>query len=106
MMFQHGWMDDVPTADNVLYNLFYGPLDGSDSFYDDPAVNASLRRARATRTTSARVAAFESIDATIGADAPVTPVAYITRSVVCSARLHEAVLSPMNLFDFARVWMQ
>ena len=106
MMFQEGWTDDVPTADNVLYNLFYGPLDGSDSFYDDPAVNASLRRARATRNTAARVTAFESIDATIGADAPVTPVAYITRSVVCSARLHEAVLSPMNLFDFTRVWMQ
>jgi len=52
------------------------------------------------------VAAFQSIDATIAADVPVTPIAYFNRTVVCSARLHEAVLSPMNLFDFTRVWIE
>ena len=42
----------------------------------------------------------------IAADAPVTPIGYIKRTVVCSARLHEAVLSPMTLFDFTRVWIE
>ena len=106
MTFQGGWIDDAPTADNVLYNLFYGPLNQSGSFYDNPAVNTSLRQARETLDTAARVAAFQSIDATIAADAPVTPIAYFNRTVVCSARLHEAVLSPMNLFDFTRVWIE
>ena len=106
MTSQVGWVDDVPTADNLLYNLFYGPLHGSPVIYSDPAVNASLRRARETIDDAARLAAFQSIDATVGADAPVAPIAYMNRTVVCSARLHEAVLSPMNLFDFARVWIE
>jgi ABC-type transport system substrate-binding protein len=106
MTFQGGWIDDAPTADNVLYNLFYGPPNRSGSFYDDAAVNASLRQARETLDTAARVAAFQSIDAAIAADVPVTPIAYFNRTVICSARLHEAVLSPMNLFDFTRVWIK
>ena len=106
MTFQGGWIDDAPTADNVLYNLFYGPLNQSGSFYDDPAVNASLRKARETLDTAARVAAFRSMDATIADDVPVTPIAHLGRTAVCSARLHEAVLSPMNLFDFTRVWIE
>jgi len=90
---------------SVLYDLFYGPL-GTGSFYDDPTVNASLRRARRTLDTTARVAAFQSIDATVAADAPVTPIAYWSRTTVCSARLDEAVLSQMRLFDFARVGIE
>ena len=82
---------------------FDGALDGSASFYDDPAVNASLRQACATLDDAARLAAFESIDATLAAAAPVAPVGYFSRTVVCSARLHDAVLSPMDLFDFTRV---
>ena len=59
-----------------------------------------------TLDDAARVAAFQSIDATIAADVPVTPIAYFNRTVVCSARLHEAVLSPMDLFDFTGVWIE
>jgi oligopeptide transport system substrate-binding protein len=106
MTFQSGWMDDAPTADNVLYNLFYGPLNQSGSFYNNPTVNAALRQARKTVDTAARMAAFQSINVTVAADVPVTPIAYFSRTVVCSARLHDAVLSPMNLFDFTRVWIQ
>jgi ABC-type transport system substrate-binding protein len=100
------WTSFVSLSPGVLYDLFYGPLDASGSFYDDAAVNASLRQACETLDDTARVAAFQSIDATIAADAPVTPIAYWPRAVVCSARLHEAVLSPMNLFDFTRVWIE
>ena len=105
MMMQDGW-NWYPTAADVLYNGFYGPLDGSLSLYDDPAVNVALRRACATRDDAARMAALQSIDATIGADVPVTPIAYFNRTAVCSARLHEAVLSQMNVFDFTRVWIE
>jgi ABC-type transport system substrate-binding protein len=100
-----GWIDDYPAANDVLYNLFYGPLNGAGSSYDNPAVNAALLAARSTLDDATRVAAFQSIDATVAADVPVTPVAYMGRTVVCSARLHDAVLSPMNLFDFTRVWI-
>ena len=105
MMLQDGW-DTYPTAAAVLYGSFYGPLDGSLSFYDDPAVNVALRRAAATLDNAARLAAFESIDATIGAAVPVSPVACFSRTVVCSARLHDAVLSLMDRFDFTRVWIE
>ena len=105
MMMQDGW-NWYPTAADVLYNGFYGPLDGSLSLYDDPAVNASLRRACATLDDAARLAALQSIDATIAAAVPVTPIAYFNRTVVCSARLREAVLSQMNVFDFTRVWIE
>ena len=105
MMCQDGW-NWYPTAAGALYNSFYGPLDESGSFYDDAAVNASLRQANETLDDAARLAAFQSINATIAPDVPVTPIAYFSRTAVCSARLHEAVLSPMNLFDFTRVWMQ
>lgn len=105
MMCQDG-SDFTSPAAGGLYHLFYGAENGSRSFYDDPAVNASLRQACETLDDAARVAAFQSIDATIAADAPVTPIGYIKRTVVCSARLHEAVLSPMALFDFTRVWIE
>ena len=105
MMCQDG-SDFTSPAAGGLYNLFSGAENGSLSFYDDPAVNASLRQACETLDDAARVAAFKSIDATIAADAPVTPIGYIKRTVVCSARLHEAALSPMTLFDFTRVWIE
>jgi oligopeptide transport system substrate-binding protein len=101
-----GWRDDYPVADNVLYGLFYGPSNGSGSFYNNPTVNAALLAARRTLDDTARLTAYQSIDATVAADVPVTPVAYYGRDVVCSARLHDAVLSPMDLFDFTRVWIQ
>ena len=100
------WSSFVSVSPGVLYDLFYGPLDASGSFYDDAAVNASLRQACATLDDAARVAAFQSVDATIAADAPVSPISYWARTVVCSARLHDAVLSPMNLFGFTRVWIE
>jgi oligopeptide transport system substrate-binding protein len=100
-----GWIDDYPAAADVLYNLFYGPMNGTGSSYNNPAVNAALRQACKTLGTATRVAAFQSIDATVAGDVPVTPIAYMGRTVVCSARLHDAVLTPMNLFDFKRVWI-
>ena len=105
MMCQDGW-NWYPTAAGALYNSFYGPLDGSGSFYDDAAVNASLRQANETLDDAARLAAIQSINATIAPDVPVTPIAYFSRTAVCSARLHEAVLSPLDLFDFTRVWIE
>jgi oligopeptide transport system substrate-binding protein len=106
MMCQEGWNTASPTAGEALFNLFYSRRNLSDSFYDDPAVDAALLQACATLDDAARVAAFQSIDATIGAAAPVTPVAYFEHATVCSARLQGAVLSPMSLFDFTGVWIQ
>ena len=103
MMCQDGGYTASPTAGEVLYDLFYSPLNLSDSFYDDPAVDAALRQACGTLDDAARVAAFKSIDATVAAAAPVTPVAYFGRTTVCSARLDGAVLSQMGLFDFTNV---
>ena len=103
MMCQEGWNTATATPGEALYNLFYGPVDMSDSFYDDPAVNDALRQACSTLDEVARVAAFKSIDATVGAAAPVTPVAWYGRPVVCSARLQDAVLDPVGLFDFTAV---
>jgi peptide/nickel transport system substrate-binding protein/oligopeptide transport system substrate-binding protein len=101
-----GWEDDTPAPDNVIFGLFYGPWNYSGSFYDDPSVNAALLAARGTLDYATRLTAYQSIDATVAADVPVTPIAYYGRDVVCSARLHDAVLSPMDLFDFTRVWIQ
>ena len=107
MMCQDGRSPAVaPTAADTLYNVFYGPLSESGAFYDDPTVTAALRLACETLDDAARVAALRSVDATIAADVPVTPIAYFNRTVVCSARLHEAVLSQMDWFDFTRVWME
>ena len=103
------WRSFPAPSPTVLYDLFYAPLGTvalAGSFYDDPAVNASLSQARETLDTPARVAAFQSVDAAIAADAPVTPIAYWQRTVVCSSRLHDATLDPMMLFDFVRVWIR
>ena len=101
-----GWQDDHPDASNVIFDLFYGPWNNSGSFYNNPTVNAALLAARGTLDYATRLAAYQSIDATVAADVPVTPVDYRGRDVVCSARLHDAVPSPMDLFDFTRVWIQ
>ena len=102
MVCQDGW-NYYATAATVLSNSFTSSLDGSESFYSDPAVDAAIAQANATLDDAARLAAFESIDATVAAATPVAPVGYFSRTIVCSARLHDAVLSPMDLFDFTRV---
>jgi ABC-type transport system substrate-binding protein len=105
-MMSQFWTTFASASPSVLYDLFYGPSDAAGSFYDDSAVNESLRAARGMLDPAAGLAAFQSADATIAAAAPITPVAYWMRDTVCAARLHDAVLSPTLLFDFTRVWIQ
>jgi len=62
-----GWRDDYPVADNVLYGLFYGPSNGSGSFTKtDRQCRASCSAPHARDT--ARLTAYQSIDATVAAD--------------------------------------
>ncbi len=101
-----GWFADYPVAYDFLYPLFESTQNVLCSFYDNLAVDAALRDAQKTLDPMARLAAYEAIDATIGADAPVAPLLHYGRQAVCSARLHDATLSPMELFDFTKVWIQ
>jgi oligopeptide transport system substrate-binding protein len=100
------WGLDYPAAYDIDYLLFAGSQNLAGTFYTNPVVNAALNAARATVDTTARIAAFQAVDAQIAADAPIAPLMYGDRTTVCSARLHDATLSPMGLFDFTSVWIQ
>jgi oligopeptide transport system substrate-binding protein len=100
-----GWQADYPIMDNFLFPLFKSGGGDNKSKYANPQVDADLLAARAITDPAARIAAYQAIDKTIGADLPLTPVMFYRHHYVASDRLHEMTYSAMNLADFITVWI-
>jgi len=100
-----GWQADYPIMDNFLYSLFV--TDGGDnkSAYTNDAVDKGLAEARATIDGAARIAKFQEVDKTIGADLPVVPVMFYKHHHVGSDRVNDLTYSAMSLADFQKVWL-
>ena len=73
--------------------------------YSNKAVDTGLTDARAITDPAARIAAYQAVDKTIGADLPVIPVMFYKHHHVASDRLHEMTYSAMGLADFVTVWI-
>ncbi len=95
-----GWQADYPIMDNFLYPLFKSGGGDNKSKFSNPAVDAGLDAARSTTDPAARIAAYQEIDKTIGAELPVIPIMFYKHHNVASDRVHNFTYSSMSLADF------
>jgi oligopeptide transport system substrate-binding protein len=101
-----GWIADYPIAENFLSPLFRSGSIDNYSAYGNPDVDAALNTARKNTNTASRIAAYQSISATIAADDPVIPLMFYRHSRVGSARLHGFTWDAQGFGDFAKAWVQ
>jgi len=100
-----GWIADYPIIDNFLFPLFT-PGGDDMSFFEDPAVTASLMEARKTVNTDERIAKYQTIVKTIGDAAPVIPIVIYRHHAVGSDRVHGLVYTPQGLLTLDKCWIK
>lgn len=101
-----GWIADYPIMDNFLFPLFNSTSGDNKSAYNNPAIDTALSEARKTTDAAQRIAKYQEIDKTIGADAPVAPVMFYKHHHIASDRVHDLTYSAMGLTDFQKVWLE
>lgn len=101
-----GWIADYPIMDNFLYPLFFSTSGDNKSAYNNPEIDKALDDARKTVDGSERIAKYQEIDKTIGADLPVIPVMFYKHHHIASDRVHDLTYSAMGLADFQKVWLE
>lgn len=101
-----GWIADYPIMDNFLYPLFFSTSGDNKSAYNNPDVDKMLDEARKTVDGDERIALYQEIDKTIGADLPVIPVMFYKHHHIASDRVHDLTYSAMGLADFQTVWLE
>jgi ABC-type transport system substrate-binding protein len=100
-----GWIADYPIMDNFLYPLFTTDSTDNFAFYSNEDVDSTLSEARQTTDADERVALYQEVETTIGADAPVAPVMFYKHTRVGSDRLRDAIFSPQGLMNFEELWL-
>ena len=89
--------------DNWIAPLFQTASLDNHSFYSNKVIDDGIIAARGIGDTAARIAAYQEMERTIGADAPVAPVVFYAHKAVCSDRIEGLIDSPMNYFNFDQV---
>lgn len=100
-----GWIADYPIAYNFLYSLFDSKSGDNKSMYKNPAVDTAIADANKIVDTAERIAKFQEIDKTIGADIPVAPLMFYKHHHVGSARLRDFTFGPMYFGNFEKAWV-
>jgi len=98
-----GWSSDYPIMDNWIAPLFQTASLDNHSFYSNPAIDSGITEARAIGDTDARIAKYQEMERTIGADAPVAPIVFYAHKSIVSDRIMGLIDSPMNYFNFDQV---
>lgn len=101
-----GWVADYPIAYNFLYALFDSNSGDNKSAYKNPAVDSAIADAEKITDSAERLAAFQEISKTIGADLPVAPLMFYKHHHVGSDRINDFVFGPMYLGNFDKVWVK
>lgn len=100
-----GWVADYPIAYNFLYPLFNSKSGDNKAYYANKAVDAAINDAEMITDDAARIAKFQEISKTIGADNPVAPIMFYKHHHVGSDRLNNFIFNPMYLGNFSKVWI-
>lgn len=100
-----GWIADYPIMDNFLFPLFTTGAGDNKEFYTNPAVDTAIQDARKIVDSTARIAAYQAIEKTIGEDAPVIPIVTYRHHHVGSERIRGFVLSPGYLAALDKAWI-
>jgi oligopeptide transport system substrate-binding protein len=100
-----GWVADYPIFDNFINPIFQSKSTDNYSKYANPAVDSAITAARKITDTTARIAAYQAIDKTVGETVPDIPLMFYKHHHVTSARVHGFVFSAMYLADFSKTWL-
>jgi peptide/nickel transport system substrate-binding protein/oligopeptide transport system substrate-binding protein len=101
-----GWSSDYPIMDNWIAPLFQTDSLDNHSFYSNPAIDQGIIEARGITDTQARIAKYQEMERTIGADAPVAPMVFYAHKAIVSDRIVGLIDSPMNYFNYDQVWIR
>jgi ABC-type transport system substrate-binding protein len=104
-LFRLGWIGAYPSPDVFLNPLFRTDAPDNITGFSDPAVDAELAAARATRDPEERAARYASAESLIMAQVPILPLAQFRAHTVSSSRVHDLVVSVDGTFDATRVWV-
>ena len=104
-VFVHGWQADYPTMDSFLYPLFYSK--SADNFigYNNPEVDKLLIEARSTIDKDQRIAKYREVEKIILKDAAIAPIYFIGTTRIIQSYVKGFVLSNMDTYDLASVWL-
>ncbi len=107
-----GWGPDWFSSTNgrsILPDILDGALSfpGSDwGGYDDPAVDALVNQAEAATTAAAGASLWHQADVQVMKDAPIIPLQTQLYAIFRSARVHNALYSPVSqAYDFTQIWL-
>jgi oligopeptide transport system substrate-binding protein len=100
-----GWVADYPIAYNFHYALFDSKSTDNKALYKNTDVDAAIAEGQTITDTAARIAKYEEIDATIGADIPVAPVMFYKHHHVGSDRLRNFIFDAQYFGNFEKVWV-
>ena len=100
-----GWVADYPIAYNFHYALFDSNSGDNKALYKNPAVDKAIAEGQTITDSAARIAKYEEIDATIGADVPVAPLMFYKHHHVGSDRINDFVFSPLYFGSFEKAWI-
>lgn len=100
-----GWIADYPIAYNFHFSLFDSNSGDNKSNYSNEAVDAAIAEGQTITDSAARIAKYEEIDKTIGADNPVAPLMFYRHHHVGSDRINGFIFSPMYFGNFEKAWI-
>jgi len=100
-----GWVADYPIAYNFHYALFDSNSGDNKALYKNPAVDAAIAEGQTITDSAARIAKYEEIDATIGADVPLAPLMFYKHHHVGSDRINDFVFTPLYFGSFEKAWI-
>lgn len=104
-MGRYGWVADYPIADNFTFALFESKSTDNSSKYKNPAVDAAMVNARATKNDAARADAWGEIQTTIGSTLPVVPIVYYSHRHIGSNRVNDLVYDNQGLPHLDKAWL-
>ena len=104
------WQPDFPDAVDVLDLLLNGDSlhatgNLNYSYFDDPALDRQMERARIVANPAARAAAWAHVERTVLQDAPWAPFVNSVRTDVTSTRVRGYVYHPVYGFLWMRAWL-
>ncbi len=100
-----GWVADYPIAYNFHYALFDSNSTDNKAFYKNEEVDKAIAEGQTIVDSAARIAKYEEIDATIGADIPVAPLMFYKHHHVGSDRINDFVFTALYFGSFEKAWI-
>ncbi len=107
-LFRMGWLADYPSMDNFLYPLFQSQQarTGSYTFYNNPAFDALLLKARSTMDQTQRQALYAQAEKMALTDIPAIPLYYYRDFRVTNNRIANFSHNALGLDDMWTYWVK